>query len=261
MLSALFMAVLLGSGCAEISTRPSSTKPLPAVQSQAVDSIWQSVDQGVNKIEYGSVSSVQLTLYRFSPTSTFRWEWKQDVQHPKTISEWQQAHPAAKLIINGVYFLEDYTPAGLLIINHERVGQRRFDDDKSGMIDLSPSPRIINTQREPLDPKLLDQVGQSYPFLITNGEEAIKTDSGLFARRTIMGTDQQGNIYLGILSEPMTLFTFMKRLTSLDIFWKEVLNLDGGPSSGIVTNFAQDQTFISNYTRVPNVINIESAPI
>jgi len=248
----IFLGLLLcGAGC--VKTEKTNTQ-----KEYTMSKGWQTVDVGVERMEQQISASTtgRLIFYRFSPTSTYDWHWEHTTS-AQSIADWMESRPQATLIANGVYFNEDYSPTGLLIIDRERVGKRRFDDDKSGMIDLEPPVRIINTKREPIDPKLMNQVAQSYPFLISDGQGAISKDSGLTARRTIIGKDAMGNTYLGILTEPLSLYHFMRLLQVQNIAWQEVMNLDGGPSSGIATRFTNDQTTMNSYTAVPNVIIVE----
>jgi hypothetical protein len=97
--------------------------------------------------------------------------------------------------------------------------------------------------------------GQSYPFFLRQGKEAIEKDSGLIARRTFFGIDEGGLVYVGVVPDaPITLFQLMHLLKSLPVRWQAVINLDGGPSTGLASQTREKREVIESYTGVPNVL-------
>jgi uncharacterized protein YigE (DUF2233 family) len=178
-----------------------------------------------------------------------------DAEHPKRVSEWADDIDDELLVANGVFFKEDWSPAGLLVSNGDIVSPQLFDRKRSGLLIFAPEFRIIDTATQDMPaPNDLVEAAQSYPFLVKDGIPVVPEDSGLTARRTFVGTDTDGNIYFGIVDRnAMSLFELSLALAAMDIEWDDVLNLDGGPSSGIITAGLKDRDFDSQVP-VPNVI-------
>ncbi len=251
----IFLLVALlaaGVGCTQPKTLAPTTKNPPT-------DTWQSVDAHAEKLVHRFASSTtdDLILYQLDPDA-FSFGFRHS-SSPRLISEWSANLPKAQLIINGVYFQEDQSPTGILIANSQRIGARTIDPKRSGLIILSPPPITIrNLSKEPLDLSNLQEAGQSYPFLIEDGQVAIAQDSGLTARRTFFGLDKAGHVYIGVVpSRSISLRQLALELMRLNIAWTNVINLDGGPSSGIITRFSSDQTNIDSLAHIPNVLIIE----
>ena len=141
----------------------------------------------------------------------------------------------------------------------QRVGTRQFDLDLSGLIDLSSGAlKLINTKSEKANLKNLTEGAQSYPFLIMDGKSAVTEESGKLGRRTFIGLDRQQNAYVGVVpDEPITLRELSLALKTLDIDWDRVINLDGGPSTGLKFNTETYNELEDSYTIVPNVLVVE----
>lgn len=171
------------------------------------------------------------------------------------ISSWSQEFTDALFVINGFYFQEDLKPSGLVLDDGKRLGHKTFEEHLSGFIQLKPKFEIFDTEDIPLKTIQATDGGQTFPFLIKNGDVAVEKDSGLLARRSFLGQDTQGIVYVGIVpQDPVSLFTLSQRLATMDIDWKHVINLDGGPSSGLVVQTESEQKTFPNYISVPNVI-------
>lgn len=174
----------------------------------------------------------------------------------KKISQWSQQFPDS-VIINGEYFHLDNTPAGYLSIDGTSIGTDIFDQDKSGLFSvLDGQPEIRDLAVQPIrEDESFDFALQSYPFIIKNQQPAIKEDSGKEARRSAIGIDQDGSIYLILSNQPnLTLYEFMNILVDSGISFQNVLNLDGGPSSGLAINLRGAELLIDSETTVPNVL-------
>lgn len=170
---------------------------------------------------------------------------------------WMRMAPNVVAGINGVYFREDLSPAGLLNLGGEGSG-RAFDWDKTGLMVFGDAFEIRATTSTPQDLASLGDAAQSYPFLIKDGAPAVSGDSGLRARRSFIGTSRDGRVWIGVLSnDDISLFDLAQRLAELDLSWEDVLNLDGGPSSGLFVRDADRTVAFPSYTGVPNVILVE----
>ncbi|MEK7528666.1 MAG: phosphodiester glycosidase family protein [Patescibacteria group bacterium] len=219
---------------------------------------WNTITTGLRTIEFGGkllVYEIDPSLFSFSLASSTT---------PLSLSQWREK-TGAEIVINGGYFHQDYSPSGALVIDGKLVSSRAFDQDRSALLAINSNgkPEILNLATDPVsDFTQFEFALQSYPMLIDNGAEMIAVDSGLLARRTLIGTDVENNIYLMIFdSEPISLFGAMKFLKKIPIELTDVLNLDGGPSTGISIAIEDYQTeILSGAPGVPNVLLIKSTP-
>lgn len=176
-------------------------------------------------------------------------------QAGKFISEWK--HGGEEIIFNAAYFHEDYSPSGLLIIHGNKIGPRMFDQDKSGLLTITNNTitiRDLNTA--PLEGKeKFDFAVQSFPFLIANSKPAVKSDSGKIARRTAIGVDRYNKLYVIVAdTQAISLFDFMNEIIKTNISFTHVLNLDGGPSTGIYAKWGTTDFYRDSYSRVSSII-------
>ncbi len=254
LLIGLFVSIVIGAGF--LIWKSYSTK-LP-INTVATEQAWQRRADGLERFDKTFATPVPATrviIYRLDPTRyKFRFA---DAGTPRLLKEWRRGE-SATLVVNGVYFHEDYTPSGSLIINGEPVGARSFDADKSGLINFDQGAELIDTKTNTQATSGLQNAAQTYPFLIKNGKEAIQQESNLSARRTFIGSDTKGNIYLGIIPESaITLYQLSRLLQTVGVSWDSVLNLDGGPSTGLSAKFDQGEETFESFTGVPNVIVVE----
>ena len=260
----LIILTLFIGGCGQVVPTTVEETALPEIVEQPLfDEIllntWQSVGDQMARMEYlDPAFETRVILYRF-PTG-LTWRLAQATE-PKTISEWAEEESEAVLIINGFYFHEDYLPSGLLISNGDQIGTREFDMDRSGFIELSPELRIIDTSKAQIDRDLVIEGAQSYPFLLQDGKPVIESASDQVARRSFVGLDRAGHPYLGIVPDSLiSLFGLANVISKIDIDWAEVINLDGGNSTGLSASFSEYKELIEGFAAVPNVIIVESGP-
>ncbi len=218
---------------------------------------WEGVGDGLERMEFVSTNGVNVLLYRFR-TEDFSLRIGNSIE-PARVKAWASKLANEVLVINGFYFLEDFTPAGLLISDGQELHGSEFDLDKSGVVRLEPDFDILDTDQESFSRAGVLEAAQSYPFYIKQGRDAIKEDSGLLARRSFIGTDDVGQVYVGVVwKDDVSLFELMTVLEEMDgISWYDVINLDGGPSTGIVVETEGFSEVLDSAAPVPNVIVIE----
>ena len=178
-------------------------------------------------------------------------------QEPRYVFDWLYDNDEAEIVINGGYFHEDFTPSGYLKINSERIGERVFDQNLSGLIQIEEGKLSIrDLSLKPLEEgDQLESGLQSYPFLIKNSKPAVTEDTEKTARRTALGTDSEGNIYIIIADiSHLSLYEFMDQLIKTKIPFNDVLNLDGGTSTGIAISYGSLREVKDSLTKVPSVI-------
>lgn len=254
----LSLSVLLGAGCNPVSSIKDASLPSLVSSTPAIipePGPWRSVGAGIerNSFRFATTTGAEMMLYRFDAKQfDFSFEHATSV---KRVSEWKDTLSNSVLVMNGVYFHEDDLPSGFFVHQGKRVGTRQFDLDKSGLIDLSSERMKLLQLTTSTQLTGLKEAAQSYPFLIQNGVSSLKSDSGKAARRTFVGLDREGRVYVGILPyAQMSLFELAKQLVSLPIAWDRVLNMDGGPSSGMAFSTKIFSETVDSYVAVPNVL-------
>lgn len=220
---------------------------------------WREIDKGLERavFQYESHNSQkQLVVYKIDQTH-FRFEVKQESK-AKKLEDWLTDD--ALMVINGGYFHEDNSPSGLIISNSEVKSTRQFDYDKSGLVSVKDNTFSIidlSTVSE-IDLDSFDHAIQSYPFFIKEGQKSIKEDSERIARRTVIATDREGFVYIIMVpSSDLSLYQLMEVLHDMPIDFQYALNLDGGTSTGLVTDINGYQEKIYEMARVPNVLIVK----
>lgn len=217
---------------------------------------WETIGKGFERMEFVSEERDHIVLYRFPPEQVTAGFMQSAT--PNRVTGWSQLLPEAALVMNGTYFLEDGGPAGRLILQGQETGTAAFDLDKSGVLELAPDFKIVDTATESYSFGDALEAAQSYPFLIKSGDLAIKEDSGLLARRSFIGMDAEGLAYVGVVwKDEVSLFQLMQALHEMDVAWTNVLNLDGGPSTGLVAEGEGFSEVFDSAAPVPNVIYVE----
>ncbi len=245
---------LFGFGCNSLSSlAPRTSVSIPVIDEKY--GTWETVGPDVARFEVSpaSATSVHLILYRFRPEA-FDWRFTY-ASSAQRISEWSTAFPTQDLIVNATYFAPDFSPSGFLSVSGTRVGAREFDLERSSLLRLNPFPEIVDTSKQDVDLATVRNGAQSYPLLISEGKPAISTDSGLLARRTAIGKDVQGRVYIILApDQTVTLHGFMTQLAAMNVEWDSVLNLDGGPSTGAVVKAGKWSESTDSFSSVPIVL-------
>jgi exopolysaccharide biosynthesis protein len=205
----------------------------------------------------------EVILTRITPALvTIRVEYNPD--NPLRVSEWQNALGAA-LVINGGFFREDNTTAGLLIHEGEAHGFS-FDQieaagyEHGGMLGITggvPSVRLLSTSPY-VEGESLDFALQGLPMLIDQG---VPVDFHLPerpARRTAVATDSQGRlVLLTVATDSITLMQLRDWIASTsELAIIEAMGLDGGPSTGLAIQAGAINVSRDSWTPVPSVLAI-----
>lgn len=257
--------VLFGTGCEKLvpailpvvlqrSSTSTSSVPVNVIG-------WSARSPGVDRtaFRFSTSTASEVVIYRFSLAKhTF------SLRHSTSsasVSEWLGRVPEAVFVANGVYFHEDALPSGWLRTEGVVIGTRAFDADKSALLVLNPNPKILV---RPSDQKTAKQkardAAQSFPLLIADVAAVVKEDSGKVARRTFVGTDKtEEYLYVGVVPYTgISLYELSQALIRLPVRWEAVLNLDGGPSSGLAFRASDQTETIDSYVTVPNILMIVS---
>jgi uncharacterized protein YigE (DUF2233 family) len=242
--------VFLGAGCLPIKTLTGSNNAVPEKTG------WQAAGTGVFRYECAPPAcAARIVIYRF-PKTGFSWRF-QNSAAPLTVEGHLASDPKAVFAVNGVYFDEKFAPAGWMISGGTTIGDKKYEYSKSAILELAPEFKIIDTAKEKFAAKNIAEAAQSYPLLIANGAVQ-KVANEKTARRTFAGADKQGNVYFGIIpDDDVTLAGAAELINKTDADWDDVLNLDGGPSSGLVSNLPASKEELNSIVQVPNAIVAE----
>jgi hypothetical protein len=157
-----------------------------------------------------------------------------------TLDDWQ-AQTGALIVVNGGYFRQEgeiLIPNGLTVIDGIVMGG--CYGDFGGMFAVSESgPALRWLAQQPYDPnKPILSALQSFPILVKPGGKLgfpAELEDNLQARRTLIAQDQKGRILLMVAPQGnLTLHQLSAYLTNADLDIDIAINLDGGPSSGIL---------------------------
>lgn len=174
-----------------------------------------------------------------------------------SIRTWKELFPAAVAGVNGVYFHPDLLPSGWFISPQFTQRVRKFDAESSALILIEDRLRLVNTSREQIDIARVQHGAQTYPVLIHEGRPQLTRDTGKQARRSWIGVDRNGRVWLGVVSDgQVSLYRLMERLMELGIDWGTVLNLDGGPSTGMFLR-GEEEVTRETIGGVPNMLLVE----
>lgn len=183
-----------------------------------------------------------------------------------TVQGWQERINGV-FVVNGGFFEDNYSTAGLLVVDEEVFGVSfdRYDDpfEHAGMFGVAGDDISIRLLAEaPYQPdEGLNQAVQGLPMLIDDGRPVdfnLSTDS---ARRTVIALDRAGRVIFVIVdSPPVSLADLRDWLAEADeLTIVAALNLDGGPSTGVVVAAGNWLVQRDSPSRVPIVI--EAVPV
>jgi hypothetical protein len=187
--------------------------------------------------------------------------YRLDVAHretPQSLEDWQK-ETNALLVVNGGFFRienEKYIPNGLTIINGQVFGSSY--DSFGGMLAITDQWAELRSlaQKPYYAGEALKAGLQSFPMLVKPGGELgfpAEYEDHIAARRTVIAQDQAGRILFIVTPRGhFTLHQLSIYLTQLDLSLDIAINLDGGPSTGILVQDPPE--VIPSQTLLPIVI-------
>lgn len=238
--------------------------PGPTATPKPIDSGWQTLRPGLEKrtvdlVDGQGARIEHIYILRIDP-EIFRFTVAYRSEAPLTLAEWQ-AQTGALVVINGGYFStqeERYFPTGLIVVDGKTVGESY--GDFAGMLAITiDGPELRWLRQQPYDPQEPLLAGlQSFPILVKPGGElgfSAEHEDHLTARRTVIAEDINGRfIFLVADQGYYTLHQLSLALTNSDLALNMALNLDGGPSSGILLADPYEET--TAYSALPMVITV-----
>lgn len=251
----IFVLVLSLSGGGCVSNTLTTLKT--ASENSATERIWTEIAPDIRRYECShTVCGERLIIYRFTK-DLFNWRFENRVT-PSTVEYWAKTLPNAIFVANGVFFDENEQPTGLLKTTNKLVNTKMYEADKSGLLELAPMVDVVDTSATKIDIANMTEAAQSFPLLIKNGAAVASFKDTRGARRTFIGTDKNDDVYIGIIPEDAITFADLaKLLVTTGVKWNNVLNLDGGTSTGIAARIGDYNETMNSIVQIPNVIVVE----
>ena len=245
-----------------IPTLPPPTVPTLTLTPETIpDTGWQFLQPGMERrmIRFYNDQNQHIeSLYIFRLDQNL---FRLDVAYhdtPQSIEDWQKETNAV-IVVNGGFFRvenEKYIPDGLTIVNGRALGNSY--EGFGGMLAVNEGPAKLRwlVEQPYLPGEPLWAALQSFPVLVKPGGELgfpAEFEDDLQARRTVIAQDRAGGI-LFILAPRghFTLHQLSLYLAGSDLDLDIAINLDGGPSSGIM--LAEPRELIPSQTLLPIVI-------
>lgn len=213
----------------------------PTIPAVAGDLKWQTLAPGFETAELDVIAQGKVVdrilLNRINP-AYYEFSAFNAPAGNRTLTDWEDALPQARLIVNGSYFDHYGNPSTPFISQGKFIGVSPYNakagavvskDGKFSVIDLSHGSQwqqAFNGAQHAM---------VSYPLLIgEDGENHVRNPSRWLANRTFVAEDHAGNILIGTTEDAFfSIYRLAEFLRSaplnskLDI--KVALNLDGGP--------------------------------
>jgi uncharacterized protein YigE (DUF2233 family) len=266
------LLLITSLACATITLTPTPTAtlvptstphPVPSPTVEPDDTGWQSLGNGIELrrllVELNGVRN-RLWLARIDPARV-KFRVLYDRTNPRPISEWFTSI-SSLLVVNAGYFTEDNYATGLIISDGTRSGQSYTGFGGMFAVWTRPADRVevrwlVAKPYTPTEP--LRQAVQAFPMLVhSGGKPAIAEDDGKLARRTVVGQDRKGRIVFVLSPEAFfTLKTLSAFLAVSDLELDTALNLDGGPSSGMLIAGRDGPLGADSWVKIPAVIVVE----
>ncbi|MFL7868247.1 MAG: phosphodiester glycosidase family protein [Anaerolineales bacterium] len=271
LLAILLAAALWMSGCQVILPQPVDTATPTATQTptrapsatpEPTPDGWEQLQPGLERrtldVRQDGQYLDSLYILRLEP-QYFHFQVAYDPQG-LTLENWQ-TQSGALVVINGGFFRlenETYIPTGLTIIDGVPMGTSY--GDFGGMLAISGGvPELRWLAQQPYEPnEPLQSALQSFPILVKPGGElgfGPEHEDNIQARRSLIAQDQAGRMLLMVAPQGnLTLHQLSAFLTDTDLGIDIAINLDGGPSSGIL--LAQPVEVIPALSPLPIVITV-----
>ena len=162
--------------------------------------------------------------------------FESDPEKARQLSQWLDEAPEAMAGVNcGFYWDNDgkFLHMGLLEVDERRLSPVRGNWG-SALVIRNGQAKVVRTPSKRIPPMTFGI--QGWPTLLWQGEvvsELDAIDNGDMARRTAVGVDETGRVLWIVDNLGSTLREFAYRLQQADLGLVDVVNLDGGASTGL----------------------------
>lgn len=240
---------------------PTAVPTLPLTPETIPDTGWQFLQPGMERRMIRLFNDQQEHIESLYILRVDQNLFRLDVAYhdtPQSLEDWQKETNAI-MVVNGGFFRvenEKYVPNGLTVINGEVLGSSY--DGFGGMLAIHQGWAELRwLADQPYIPgEPLHGAVQSFPMLVKPGGElgfSAEFEDNMQARRTVIAQDREGRILFMLASRGhFTLHRLSLYLTESDLNLDIAINLDGGPSSGIL--LAEPREIIPSQSLLPIVI-------
>ncbi len=165
---------------------------------------------------------------------------RERVTHPPDIVAWQK-RTGALAVFNAGQFYPDFSYMGLLVSDGEVVSRRVHPTFRAALVagpsDGSRRARVVDLQREPLDPDSLhwDEVAQSFMLFDRSGMVRVRR-SDQIANRTVVAEDRAGRLVVLTSEGAYTLWDLAHLLQAAPLQLAHAMAMDGGREAELVVS-------------------------
>jgi uncharacterized protein YigE (DUF2233 family) len=229
---------------------------------------WRALVPGIEQADVaalvpGTDTYTSVYTLRINP-ALVDFKVRYDGTNPGSIADWQAA-TGSQIVMNGSFFSGDGRPVGRVVTDGRLIGSPLSYEEKIGVPGvfavLDDTAAIYALGRSSYTPRGMrfDQALESYPVLLLPGRQpAYPEETGLRARRTVIGLDEQGYVIVVLIDEPLfSLHELAQWLAVSNLNLDTALNLDGGRSSGLMVALPPVRLFEA-YVLLPIVLTIDS---
>ncbi len=218
------------------------------------------------KLQYYKDDAFGLNVVIFKNTIDFYYQ----VDEKKTLKELGNANNLI-FATNGGYFTEDYSHAGLLMINNTiEVPIARLDKQVTHIVTIDSDANTIDfAEAKIFDPqKYINNDNfiafQTGPLIIQNNIvqntyiDSSPNGTGSYLR-TVLGITKSGKRFFATVTIPNDLKSIAKKLLELPLFKDEIIsvvNLDGGSSTAMFSSENNDFNF-RTYKQLPIILGVK----
>lgn len=241
--------------------RPTSDpSPLPTPTPVPLDTGWRQLKTGMeqrtlNVFDEEGEWRESVTILRLEP-ALYRFDVAYRPGLPQSLATWQ-AETGALLVVNGGFYTEKYEATGLIVSEGSASGVS-YDGFGGMFVVTEAGPQIRSLQDTPYNPGEGLRAGlQSFPLLVKpGGRVGFPEEDGQRARRTVVARDQVGRLLFLVAPRGyFTLHQLSHYLVNSDLDLDVALNLDGGPSSGMLLR--EPALFVPAFVPLPAVITVQ----
>lgn len=156
------------------------------------------------------------------------------------------------IAINGGFFDQNYHPLGLRINNHQQYSKLKKISWWGVFYIINNKPYITNIKNFENNPNINFAI-QSGPRLIINGK--IPSLKKGHAERTALGITKNKEVILLVTeNSPLSTTALAHLMKSHPISCQYAINLDGGSSTQLKTNFNTLQLYVRGFSNVSDAI-------
>lgn len=254
LISVYVLAPLVACNATRLSDVPAAVPHATATDSV----VWQALGNGIERQEISLVPYQRgsAPVLRIDPAAvTFRVHYSPGAA--RSLVEWRDMLPGARVIVNANFFDETDRVLGLLVSDGQVFG--RSFAGFGGMFAVSTTGvRVQSLVAEPYQGQMLLHAVQAFPMLINAGGVLAPQGDGFdsASRRTWIGQDGEGRVVIGVIPYAVSLADLQYWLLGSDLSLDNAFALDGGRSSGLVVSTPNYSEAYPAFDRLPAVIAV-----